>query len=229
MAISKTIVGTPSDDRLVGRGNGEFIDGRDGRDTLVMAPSGANGAPGRWIIDLDRGAAYSPPLPGVFSPQGYGLTFKNIENAEGTGFIDQIWGTAGPNVLMGFWGDDSIDGRAGNDIIVGGAGADTLIGGSGADLFRWLDVSESRKGSGIDTIFDFQQGDLLDVSTIDANVRVAGNQAFTFIDTQTFHKVAGELRLYGGGFQADVNGDGVADMEARFTNGYALHSWDFIL
>jgi len=228
--MAASVVGTAGNDRLIGRGNGEFIDGRAGLDTLVLVPGGAHGAPGRWFIDVQSGIANSPPLTGAFSRYGYGLTFANIENVEGSGFIDYLYGSAGNNILSGLGGNDTIDGRGGNDTILGGAGADLLTGGTGADIFRWLSISDSRReNGGLDTVTDFQRGDLLDVSGIDANTRLAGDQAFAFIGTQAFHRIAGELRFSGSSIQADVNGDGAIDFEVNLTGIRALQTSDFIL
>lgn len=68
----------------------------------------------------------------------------------------------------------------GNDTLTGGANQDSLEGGIGADRFDFNSVSESPSGGLIDHILDFNrlQGDQIDLSTIDANVLLPGNQAF---------------------------------------------------
>jgi hypothetical protein len=53
---------------------------------------------------------------------------------------------------------------------------------------------------------------LIDLSGIDANSNVFGDQAFSFIGAQDFHHVAGELRYEDGVIKGDVDGDGLADL-----------------
>ena len=68
---------------------------------------------------------------------------------------------------------------------------------------------------------------------IDANSTLGGNQAFTFIGSQAFHNVAGELRavqnLGTWLIEADVNGDGVADMHITAFTPNLITTGDFIL
>jgi Ca2+-binding RTX toxin-like protein len=90
-------------------------------------------------------------------------------------------------------------GDNGHDILNGGAGRDDLYGGSGGDSFVWWDTSETgvTRGSA-DAVHDFNrtQGDVIDLSAIDANIHAAGNQAFSFIGTAAFTGTPGEIRYY---------------------------------
>ncbi|HEX8239800.1 MAG TPA: M10 family metallopeptidase C-terminal domain-containing protein, partial [Allosphingosinicella sp.] len=94
--------------------------------------------------------------------------------------------------------------------------ADILTGGGGADSFRYKLVTDS-SASATDHILDFTSGtDKIDLSRIDANTGLAGDQAFTWIGSGAFTGVAGQLRVFQSGtdwlVQGDVNGDGVADL-----------------
>ncbi|HTV66966.1 MAG TPA: M10 family metallopeptidase C-terminal domain-containing protein, partial [Rhizobiaceae bacterium] len=106
----------------------------------------------------------------------------------------------------------------GLDRLTGGLGIDKLTGGTGADRFIFNAVTESRSSSGRDTIEDFSraQGDKIQLTAIDANTKLAGNQAFTFIGTAAFSGKAGELRFVKSGtdthIYADINGDKLIDM-----------------
>jgi Ca2+-binding RTX toxin-like protein len=144
---------------------------------------------------------------------------------------DRLQGLAGNDSLAGLAGADSLDGGAGNDWLIGGAGRDVLTGGTGADLFRFTALADSAVGTNRDVITDFTrgEGDRIDLSWIDANTRFAGDQAFAFIGTASFTRVAGQLRFASGVLQADVNGDARADMEIAIQGVSTLLVADFIL
>ena len=146
---------------------------------------------------------------------------------------DTIFGGAGDDTV---WGDvlgDRLYGDDGEDMMIGGAARDFLYGGPDGDTFVFRAVADSAAGAaGRDVIFVFEPGlDLIDLTRIDANANLVGNQAFTFIGTGAFTSVAGQLRTVLGVnsmLQADVNGDGVADFELQL-NGIATVSVNDIL
>ncbi len=134
----------------------------------------------------------------------YGVT---IENAIGGSGADTIFGNEVANVLTGNAGDDILNGLAGNDTLIGGDGADRLTGGDGVDFLMGgagndIFIGEinattvASKGGNIslDVILDFAKGDLLDLSGIDANALVDGNQAFTLVGSAN-PKNAGEISI----------------------------------
>ena len=139
-----------------------------------------------------------------------------------------LWldGTSGADTIVGGSGDDILKGLAGNDRLYGGDGADTLKGGSGADLltggagpdsFVFETINDSPANPNLrDEIMDFSmaQGDRVDLSRIDANHRLAGNDSFYLGGGQFTHH-AGELVQSSSGdgilLQGDINGDGRAD------------------
>lgn len=143
---------------------------------------------------------------------------------------DKLLGSNSSEALNGFAGNDKLYGLLGNDKLNGGLGQDQFWGGKGSDTFIFTSVKDSPGGQSRDTIWDFKasEGDLIDLSAIDANTKVAGNQAFKFIGAKNFSKVAGELQVIAGGFAGDVNGDGKADFEVRTVNA-TLSKYDFIL
>lgn len=154
----------------------------------------------------------------------------------GTAFADVLVGGGGNDALNGGSGNDTLKGDAGNDRLYGGAGSDKLYGGTGADTFVFKTVSESTVSiTGRDTIFDFKQTDKdkIDLKAIDASTKLAGDQAFKFIDTAAFHKKAGELRYEKKGgdtfVHGDVNGDGKADFTIVIDASLNLKVGDFIL
>lgn len=170
-----------------------------------------------------------------------------FENVVGGSGADYIYGSASANkidggdsgdYLFGLGGNDEIAGGSGDDWINGGAGADRLFGGAGADRFQYLSVSESGPNAATqDVIGDFDALDVIDLSLIDADRKVPGDQAFDFIGTNVkFTKVAGQLRSVwtadGQIVQGDVNGDGKADFAIRLydpNHAITLSAGDFLL
>jgi autotransporter-associated beta strand protein len=169
-----------------------------------------------------------------------------VNGNNSTGGNDIIKGVIdAPNQLRGNIGNDQIVGGALVDIITGGTeadkirgdgGADNLSGGTGADVFKYRNVSDSTLVNP-DTITDFLSGtDRLNFVRIDTNPGLAGDQGFTFIGTSAFNSngvakirytdLGADLRV-----EADVNGDGVADMHILLVGAGAgtLSAGDFVL
>ncbi|MEQ1542928.1 MAG: putative Ig domain-containing protein, partial [Novosphingobium sp.] len=146
---------------------------------------------------------------------------------------DELFGNSGNDRLSGGAGNDRLDGGSGNDVLIGGAGFDILFGGSAADRFVFADVADSVTGANRDRISDFARGtDLIDLSGIDANAGLAGDQGFAWIGAAGFTGVAGQLHFTGGILAGDLNGDGLADFEIRvqFSGGFpGLTAGDLLL
>lgn len=159
----------------------------------------------------------------------------SIAAIQGSGGNDVITGSSFGEVLVGGFGDDTLDGGGGNDTIWGGAGADVMTGGDGADLFRWREASHTGLAFGTrDIITDFEQGvDRIDLSLIDANTGIAGDQAFTFLGTAVHTGAGGTLRYLQSGANTviwgDTDGDGAGDFAIQLTGLYTLTEADFIL
>ena len=141
---------------------------------------------------------------------------------------DQIEGDTGNDELSGGEGNDRVSGQYGNDILYGDGGQDLIIGGPGADTFVYRSTTESTVAAS-DTILDFNMGDVINLSLIDANALTGGNQAFSFIGNAAFSNTAGELRFSTGVLSADTNGDGIADFAINFTSVASTQAGDFIL
>lgn len=145
-------------------------------------------------------------------------TFLNFENVRGGAGDDKFLGTNAVNDLVGEGGADYLRGFGGDDIILGEEGGDTLIGDAGADklhaghalnsstetdgdpdVIRYLRLSDSTVEDA-DSIFEFENiarggCDKIDLSDIDANSSLAGNQVFKFIGTAGFSSAIGEVKL----------------------------------
>ncbi|MBW9064653.1 hypothetical protein JNB71_15140 [Rhizobium herbae] len=155
------------------------------------------------------------------------------DNIFGGEYSDALFGFSGNDYLSGGRGDDALSGGSGADKLLGGLGVDHLLGGAGNDTFVYTSALQSNSRVGLDTVSDLTIGDKIDLSDIDANTGTAGNQAFSFIGTTTFHGKAGELRfekkasdtyIYG-----DVNGDKVADFALHLDDAVTLSKGFFVL
>ena len=103
----------------------------------------------------------------------------------GTNSGETLNGTAGNDVIMGLGGYDVVNGGAGNDRIYGGLGGDRLYGGAGADTFVYTSAAEAPPYGLMyyehDTIADWQSIDRIDLSAVDANPALTGQQHFHFV------------------------------------------------
>ena len=148
-----------------------------------------------------------------------------------------INGGDGTDQIRGGNQADTINGGIGNDKLFGWGGGDTLTGGAGSDQFRYFFATDSGIGAAADRITDFEIGiDRFNFTLIDTNPGLAGVQGFTFLGTAAFTAPGtGQIRYLTSGsdliVQADVNGDGAADMEVVLQGlaGQTLTSAEFML
>jgi Ca2+-binding RTX toxin-like protein len=108
------------------------------------------------------------------------LGLAAADRLEGRGGNDYIDGGSGADHVFGGAGNDHIIGGLGNDRIVGGLGDDTLTGGPGSDTFVYKSLADHSMVYGSEIITDWEHIDRIDLSAIDANSLIAGNQAFEF-------------------------------------------------
>ena len=146
---------------------------------------------------------------------------------------DDITSGAGADTIFGGVGRDAINGGDGNDIINGGSDRDDLTGGAGADVFKYYLAAESTT-TATDRIRDFSasEGDKIDLSLIDANYLVGGNNSFVVVASYT--SVAGQLLIVNMGagvfhIRGDVNGDGTTDLQIEVKSRTTLLASDIIL
>ncbi len=153
---------------------------------------------------------------------------------------DSLNGGEGNDLINGGSGNDQIFGDAGDDILIGGLGADYLTGGAGHDIFKYYAINEISTGDQDstgdflekDSIADFGIGDKIDLSTLDANSTVAGNQAFSFIGNSGFTGISGQLKIgniFIPAIYGDINGDSQPDFQIQITALAPLTQTDFIL
>jgi Ca2+-binding RTX toxin-like protein len=163
--------------------------------------------------------------------QTYNFSYVDMQNGNDTADGTTAVGSTSGDVLIGNNGNDSLAGNTGDDTLTGGTGGDTLSGGAGSDLFVYGGLSDSPT-SGRDRIVDFTHGvDKIDVSAIDPNSSVGGDQAFTFNGTTPtargiwFVESGGDTTV-----NFDTTGDTTADMQIVLTGvGKGLTASDFVL
>lgn len=203
--LSNTLQGGSGNNVIDGRGGADSIDGGLGSDFLY-------------------GGEGNDSLAG-----GFDADWLFGENG-----TDTLRGDFGNDLLYGGAGQDFLYGGEGNDTLVGGAGRDALWGGNGSDTFRITLAGDSQTGPGIDRVVDFQKGlDRIDLSMIDADTSMPGNQAFSFFGMGApMFTGAGDLwavqgrdnvtRVFG-----DVNGDGVSDVQIEVAGLVTFSAADF--
>jgi Ca2+-binding RTX toxin-like protein len=190
--------------------------------TASLAATAASTSQMRYTFDGEE------RLYNVSSIEGYSLTAFDdsmIDNSE-----DHIlFGGDGNDFLDGRGGDDQLFGGGGNDTLVGGDGNDflyagfgvtggneTLYGGLGEDQFAFASVEELSSASTFIQDFVRGDGDIIDLSLIDANTTTEDSDAFVWVGSiENLTGAPGELAFLPGGGDlegysvifGDVNGD----------------------
>jgi Ca2+-binding RTX toxin-like protein len=194
-AVANTLLGGLGNDVLTGLGGDDTLDGGAGTDSMV-------GGLGNDLYFVDNAGDSVVELAGegtdtVSASINYTLG-DNVENLILTGSATEGTGNALNNVITGNALSNRLNGGDGNDRLVGGDGVDFLTGGTGNDTFvgeiNATKVASKTGPISLDVILDFAKGDILDLSGIDANTGVAGNQAFTLVNSANPGK-AGELSI----------------------------------
>lgn len=217
---SDNIYGLGGSDRLLGGGGNDVLDGGSGNDNLVGG-DGADtliGGAGNDIAAYDDSTAgLTIDLLNSANNTGFaaGDSYNSIESLVGSNFADDISGNNAANRIWGGLGNDHINGRGGSDQLIGGAGSDTFV------------FSTTAEAAG-DRISDYQPGDVIDLSAIDA-ILGGANDNFTLVGTLS--GTAGELLVSNNGVDTFIDGDtngGGADFRINLTGVHALNVNSFI-
>jgi Ca2+-binding RTX toxin-like protein len=141
-------------------------------------------------------------LNNTISTNGKGNTLSGRSGNDTLIIKWESWDNSNPigpaNKLLGGEGNDTLQGNKTIDILYGGKGIDTMTGGAGNDTFDFNTISDSGLTlAERDQITDFRRGeDRIDLSTIDANTALKGNNSFKFIGSDWFSKKGGEVRVW---------------------------------
>ncbi|WP_319496835.1 nidogen-like domain-containing protein [uncultured Cohaesibacter sp.] len=162
------------------------------------------------------------------------LTGTNNTQGIGNGLNNYIRGNSGDNLLNGAWGNDTLVGGTGADHFLDDAGVEWMYAGDDTDedIFQFTNMSQSGVGGGQrDQIFQFDSGeDIIDLSAIDANWAVAGNQAFAY---SGFNAIANGIWFWDVGdniiINVDASGDAIADMQIELQGVDSVVWGDFML
>jgi Ca2+-binding RTX toxin-like protein len=187
----------------------------------TVAIFNAEAANDRLIVD---GGAGDDVINASMLPAG-AITLE-IDGGDGNDVIfgsqgnDILHGGNGNDALVGGQGNDHLFGDAGNNLLIGGAGIDQLFAGTGQDTFLFTGMSLAALDTGVDAnrdvIFGFSGADIIHLGQIDADLNVAGDQAFSFVGTNAF-TAAGQVRFFADGAgNTIVEGNMDNDLHADF-------------
>jgi Ca2+-binding RTX toxin-like protein len=192
---ANVLSGLAGNDTLYGLAGNDTLDGGIGGDAMF-------GGSGNDLYFVDAAGDVVTEAAGegtdtVSSAISYTLG-ANVENLVLTGTAANGTGNGLDNVITGNAVSNRLNGGGGNDRLIGGDGVDYFTGGTGADTFVGeINATKSAIKGGsisIDLILDYQPGvDKIDLSGIDANTGVAGDQAFTW--TNAANPGIGELSI----------------------------------
>jgi Ca2+-binding RTX toxin-like protein len=235
-----TLKGGAGEDKLYGGQGRDNLDGGAGVDTL-------NGGVGddTYIVDVVGDILRETRLGGRDTVESavswsLGSFFEELEltgstaiDGTGNAVRNKITGNSGANKLLGADGNDTLAGGAGVDTLTGGRGNDRMAGGAGADTFVLTADSITVGLRETDRISDFSvgDGDLINLTAIDADTATDGDQAFTAVSELT--GVAGQISLsYKGGtttLKLDIDGDGKADYTMKINGDVTMHTATWLL
>ena len=223
-AGNDNLAGGLGNDKLLGGVGADSLAGGDGADQL-------NGGTGN--DNINGGNGIDTALFGADNSTINLTTGKATGSTEGTDTlsgIEIVDAGAGNDTVTGSASADTMLGGLGNDNLSGGAGKDTLTGGLGKDTFDFNVYSEMGLGAIRDVITDFTRGqDKIDLSTIDPNSALAGNQAFKF--TTTTFNTAGQIHYSNGIISLNTDSDAATEYEIQLTGVIptTLAATDFVL
>jgi Ca2+-binding RTX toxin-like protein len=180
--FNDVLVGDKRDNRLNGSVGNDTLSGADGNDYLIggLGNDTYRGGNGRDI------ASFQFASVGITVDLGKSGRQDTGEGSDSFDGIENLFGSARSDVIIGNNGSNTLNGGSGNDYIAGysaagSKGLDTLIGGRGADTFG-VQAKPATRGA---FVLDFEDGvDKIDISRL-ANIELS-DLVFVRRDGDTF-------------------------------------------
>lgn len=232
--------GGPGDDRMIGGAGSDtyFVDSHsdrvvespgEGYDTVYVSVGTYHLPDG-----IEQGILLGTAHIDMFGNAGANtLTGNDGDNRlGGLAGNDTLHGGGGNDELFGFSGDDRLYGGGGDDWLLGYHGTDLLDGGAGNDIFAFWESLDSLPGAH-DTISGFHSAvgpsDMIDLSVMDPNRSLHGDQAFVWSEGAAAYSVWYEWEGDTVIISADTNGDALADFTLHVMCGGVFFTEDVVL
>ena len=197
------------------------ISNRNDRVNIALGQSSASlaaieGSPYQMDVTFEDGTTLSYFLDSIED-----FTLTEADNSFfGNEYDNRVFGLGGNDFINGGGGNDTLVGGDGNDFLYAGFGVtggnETLYGGLGEDQFAFASVEELSSASTFIQDFVRGDGDIIDLSLIDANTTREDSDAFVWVGSiENLTGAPGELAFLPGGGDlegysvifGDVNGD----------------------
>jgi len=241
--VIENAVGGSNSDTLYGNEFNNLLQGRGGSDTLY-GHGGIDDLKGGWGVDALLGGAGNDTLNGAkdgsidilkggkdndtyivnetekiieWKNSGIDTVVSSISQVLSQ-YVENLTLTAGADInAVGNAENNTLWGNDHKNKLVGRGGVDKLVGGLGADVFVFESVNDSGTGLGNrDIIQDFQWGDKIDLSKIDAkHSSLFWDNSFDFIGKKAFSS-EGQLRYFSTNTGLVIAGNTDSDLQAEF-------------
>jgi Ca2+-binding RTX toxin-like protein len=237
VGTATTATGNGLANLLIGNDLANVLDGAAGADTMRGGANNDLYYVDNYLDVVDESVAGSG---GIDQVRTSNISVYLSDTAHFLGNIESVLLLGSLNLsAVGNALANTLTGNSGNNVLYGGDGRDFLTGAAGDDAFRFDTIGQSAPNVNRDVITDFDDvagaaGDTINVSGIDANSLIGGNQAFVLLaaDGASFTG-AGQLRWYTSGgntfVEGNVDGNLGADFSIQLTGLKTLTSDDFLL
>jgi len=218
------LYGEAGDDHIIAGSGNDLVDGGLGDDQLF-------GGAGNdlFLFRINDGNDYVDAGEGIDTLDlGSLTTATTVDLGNGVNGRGYVSGSqSGTDTLYGV---ENVTTGSGADRIIASNAVNVMDGGSGNDVF----VFNSAQAADGDTILNFEAGDKIDLSGIDANAGISGNQAFTLVNgTPTAGQIGISHEVREDGEFTVITGNTDADGEPEFrisiTGNHNLTAGDFNL
>ena len=215
---ANNLSGLAGNDLIKGLAGNDTLNGSDGSDVL-------DGGPGNDVLNGGNGVDIATFAGGTAVVVDLAATPATAKRGAETDTLTSIEG------IIGSDGADTFKGSSGDNEFQGGLGKDTATGGAGRDLYAFRSVQDSPPGTNRDIIKDFAPGqDVIDVSNIDADSTLPGQQSFRWVGKATLTGAA-QLGYYVAGgntiVRASTDADAAAEVEIQLNGVKTLTPADF--